>query len=82
MHAIGQRPYELHFRRPSLASREVILQLLDETAGEVHSHQFTRHFLMTEWRNPYAKTQRMKDYVTLHLGLLNISATGKTMQWA
>jgi mRNA-degrading endonuclease RelE of RelBE toxin-antitoxin system len=49
MNAIGQRLYELHFRRPSLASRDVIQQLLDEAAGEVHGHQFTRHFLMTEW---------------------------------
>jgi mRNA-degrading endonuclease RelE of RelBE toxin-antitoxin system len=49
MHVIGQRLYELHFCRLDLVSRDVIQQLLDEAASEVYGHQFTRHFLMTEW---------------------------------
>jgi len=49
MNAIGRRLYELNFGRPVLASQKVIQQLLDEAAGEVEGHKFTRHFLQTEW---------------------------------
>jgi superfamily I DNA/RNA helicase len=49
MSAIGQRLYELNFNRPSIASREVIRELLTEAAEEVDEHKFSLHFLMTEW---------------------------------
>jgi len=49
MGAIGRRLYELNFGRPRIVSREAILQALDEAAGAVDGHRFSRHFLMTEW---------------------------------
>jgi superfamily I DNA/RNA helicase len=49
MNAIGRRLYELNFGRPRIASRREIQQLLEQAAGEVGGHKFSRHFLMTEW---------------------------------
>ncbi|ABK18536.1 UvrD-helicase domain-containing protein [Syntrophobacter fumaroxidans] len=49
MGAIGRRLYELNFGRPRIASREAIRQALDEAAGAVDGHRFSRHFLMMEW---------------------------------
>ena len=51
MNAIGRRLYRLHFGRPQIASRAVIQQLLEEACGEVDSHTFSSHFLMTEWEH-------------------------------
>ena len=47
--AIGRRLYELNFECPDIASRDVIEQLLKESAREVEGHKFSLHFLMTEW---------------------------------
>jgi hypothetical protein len=49
MSAIGRRLYELHFGQPQIVSREVVQQLVEEAAGEVGDHKFSRHFLLTEW---------------------------------
>lgn len=49
MNAIGQRLYELNFGRPNIASREIIRKLLEEAAGQVDGHKFSKYFLMTEW---------------------------------
>jgi superfamily I DNA/RNA helicase len=49
INALGRRLYELHFGRPHIASRDVIRQLLKESAGEVDGQTFSLHFLMTEW---------------------------------
>ena len=49
MNAIGRRLYELNVGHPRIASREVLQQLLTETAREVGEHKFSLHFLMTEW---------------------------------
>ena len=48
---IGKRLYELHFGRPTLASRDEIRQLLSAAAGEVDDLKFTPHFLLTEWED-------------------------------
>jgi len=47
--AIGKRLYELNFGRPNIASRKVIMQLLEDATRKVQDHQFSSHFLMTEW---------------------------------
>lgn len=49
MNAIGRRLHELHFGRQQIASRDAIQQMLDQAAGEVEGHKFSRHFLRTEW---------------------------------
>jgi mRNA-degrading endonuclease RelE of RelBE toxin-antitoxin system len=49
MNSIGRRLFELNFGRPSIASREAVQQFLEEAAGEVPGHKFSRHFLITEW---------------------------------
>ena len=49
MNTIGRRLYELNFGRLHIASRQVIQELLEEAAGKVDGHKFSRHFLMMEW---------------------------------
>ncbi len=49
INAIGQRLYELNFGRPHMASREAMLQLLQEAAGKIEGHKFSPRFLMAEW---------------------------------
>jgi superfamily I DNA/RNA helicase len=49
MNAIGERLYELHFGRPPIASREIIQQLLRDTAAEAGAQKFSLRFLVTEW---------------------------------
>jgi len=49
MNAIGKRLYELNVGSPQIAPREMFQQRLEEAAGQVSGHSFTRHFLMTEW---------------------------------
>ncbi len=48
---IGRRLYESHFGRPSMASRDVIRQLLSEAAGEADGLKFNPRFLMSEWED-------------------------------
>lgn len=47
--AIGARLYNAHFGTANVATREVILALLEEASREVGVHKFSRHFLFTEW---------------------------------
>jgi mRNA-degrading endonuclease RelE of RelBE toxin-antitoxin system len=49
MNAIGQRLYELNLNRPQMASREVIENLLKESAGASEGNKFSLRFLMIEW---------------------------------
>ncbi|WP_435548122.1 3'-5' exonuclease [Desulfobacterium sp. N47] len=46
---IGQRLYELNFGRPKIASKEVVRQLLKESAKDVEQNRFGLYFLITEW---------------------------------
>jgi len=46
--AIGQRLHEIHVGKVRIASDAVIRKLLAEAASQV-KHQFTEHFLWTEW---------------------------------
>ena len=47
--AVGVRLYKAHFGAANLATREVVLELLETASGEAGSHKFSRHFLFTEW---------------------------------
>jgi len=49
MEGIGHRLYELYFGHPTIASRELVQEVVEEAAGKVDGHRFSRHFLMTEW---------------------------------
>jgi mRNA-degrading endonuclease RelE of RelBE toxin-antitoxin system len=50
LNAIGSRLYKAHVGPVTLASRDVILELLREAATTVTSHKFSLHFLLTEWQ--------------------------------
>ena len=47
--AIGARLYKAHFGTANLATREVVLELVEEASREAGPHKFSRHFLLTEW---------------------------------
>jgi mRNA-degrading endonuclease RelE of RelBE toxin-antitoxin system len=47
--AIGLRLYKAHIGQATIASREVIRELLKESASAVGGHKFGLHFLLTEW---------------------------------
>ncbi|TXT21445.1 MAG: UvrD/REP helicase [Gallionellaceae bacterium] len=47
--AIGLRLYKAHIGQATIASREVIRELLKQSAGAVGGHKFGLHFLLTEW---------------------------------
>ena len=49
MNAIGRRLYESNFGKVELARREVVRQLLGESAGDIEDHRFSPQFLLTEW---------------------------------
>src|SRR5206468_4668696 len=49
MNTIGRRLYELNCGRPNVASRDVIEQLLKDSAAAVTGQKFSQRFLMTEW---------------------------------
>ena len=49
LNAIGLRLYKSHVGPITLASRDVILELLKEAATTVTGHKFSLHFLLTEW---------------------------------
>ncbi|HPQ45169.1 MAG TPA: 3'-5' exonuclease [Syntrophales bacterium] len=49
MEGIGLRLYELYFGRPTIASRDMVQGIIEEVAGKVDEHRFSRHFLTTEW---------------------------------
>jgi superfamily I DNA/RNA helicase len=46
---IGIRLYESRFRKPNLASRADIVEVLRKAAEETPDHRFHRRFLLTEW---------------------------------
>ncbi|MCK4618449.1 MAG: UvrD-helicase domain-containing protein [Desulfobacterales bacterium] len=46
---IGSRLYQSNFGNPQIARREVIQQILKESAGQVDGNRFSLHFLITEW---------------------------------
>ena len=46
---IGRRLYDLNFGRAQTANPEFIRQLINESAALVEEHQFSAHFLYTEW---------------------------------
>lgn len=47
--AIGLRLYKAHIGQATIANREVIRELLKESASAVGGHKFGLHFLLTEW---------------------------------
>ena len=47
--AIGLRLYKAHVGPATIASREVIRELVVEAANAVGGHKFGRYFLLTEW---------------------------------
>lgn len=47
--AIGLRLYKAHIGQATIASRDIIRELLKESAGTVGGHKFGLHFLLTEW---------------------------------
>lgn len=49
LNAIGLRLYKAHIGQPTMASREIIRELLQEAASAVGGHKFGLHFLLTEW---------------------------------
>ena len=49
LNAIGLRLYKSHVGQATIASREVVRELLQEAASAVDGHKFALHFLMTEW---------------------------------
>jgi len=49
LNAIGLRLYKAHLGSASIASREVVRELLREAANTVSGHKFGLHFLLTEW---------------------------------
>jgi superfamily I DNA/RNA helicase/mRNA-degrading endonuclease RelE of RelBE toxin-antitoxin system len=49
MNAIGRRLYELNIGKPTIASRQMIQQLLSPAAAAVTENKFSLQFLTTEW---------------------------------
>ncbi|WP_291984535.1 3'-5' exonuclease [Candidatus Accumulibacter sp. ACC007] len=47
--AIGLRLYKAHVGPVSIASREIIRELLNDAAKAIGCHKFGGHFLLTEW---------------------------------
>jgi mRNA-degrading endonuclease RelE of RelBE toxin-antitoxin system len=49
LNAIGLRLYKAHVGPASIASREIVRELVREAASAVGGHKFGLHFLLTEW---------------------------------
>jgi mRNA-degrading endonuclease RelE of RelBE toxin-antitoxin system len=49
LNAIGLRLYKSHVGQATIASREVLRDLVQEAASTVGGHKFGLHFLLTEW---------------------------------
>lgn len=49
LEAIGLRLYKTHVGQASIASREIIRELLATASSAVGGHKFSLHFLLTEW---------------------------------
>ena len=49
LNAIGLRLYKAHVGQATIASREIVRELMQEAASAVGGHKFSLHFLLTEW---------------------------------
>ncbi len=49
LNAIGLRLYKAHIGPTTIASREIVRELLNEAANAVGGHKFGLHFILTEW---------------------------------
>ena len=49
LNAIGLRLYKAHIGPATIASREIVRELLQEAANAIGGHKFGMHFLLTEW---------------------------------
>ncbi len=49
LNAIGLRLYKAHIGPATIASREIVRELLKESASAVGGHKYGLHFLLTEW---------------------------------
>ena len=49
LNAIGLRLYKAHVGQATIASREIVRELMREAANAVGGHKFGQHFLLTEW---------------------------------
>ena len=49
MGGIGRRLYEANIGPLTLASDEVVRELIGQAVGEIEDHKFSPHFLWTEW---------------------------------
>jgi mRNA-degrading endonuclease RelE of RelBE toxin-antitoxin system len=49
LNAVGLRLYKAHVGPATIASREIVDELVREAAAAVGDHTFGRHFLLTEW---------------------------------
>ena len=49
LNAIGLRLYRVHVGQATIASREIVRELVREAAIAVGGHKFGQHFLLTEW---------------------------------
>jgi len=49
LNAIGLRLYKAHVGQTTIASPEVLRELMKEYASAVGGHKFSMHFLLTEW---------------------------------
>ena len=49
LNAIGLRLYKSHVGQATIASREIVRELVKEAASAVGGHKFSLHFLLTEW---------------------------------
>jgi hypothetical protein len=49
LNAIGSRLYKSHLGPMTLATRDMIRELLKEAATSISGHRFSPHFLLTEW---------------------------------
>ncbi len=47
--AIGLRLYKAHVGQATMASSEIVRELVQETASAVGAHKFRMHFLIAEW---------------------------------
>ncbi|OGG46031.1 MAG: DNA helicase [Candidatus Handelsmanbacteria bacterium RIFCSPLOWO2_12_FULL_64_10] len=49
LNALGLRLYRAHVGQATIASREIVRDLMQEAASIVGGHKFGLHFLLTEW---------------------------------
>lgn len=49
LNAIGLRLYKAHIGQATIASRNIVRELLKSAASAVGGHKFSLHFLLTEW---------------------------------